>query len=110
MKASFVGRWRIVEMELWDQKFIDLDGPGHITFARNGRGEMHSGAVNLILDWRLNTGGSRVGFTFEGFDEGDEVTGKGWAELAGGKLKGRIVFHLGDESGIQAQKAGKSKS
>jgi hypothetical protein len=34
MKASFVGRWRIVEMELWDQKFVDLESPGHITFNR----------------------------------------------------------------------------
>lgn len=110
MKASFIGRWRIIEMELWDQEFIDLDGPGHITFARIGRGEMHFGAVNLTLDWRLNARESRVDFTFEGFDEGDEVTGRGWAELAGRNLKGRIVFHLGDESGFRAQKTGKSKS
>jgi hypothetical protein len=110
MKVSFVGRWRIVEMELWDQEFIDLDGPGHITFARNGRGEMHFGAVNLTLDWRRNTKGNRLDFTFDGFDEGDEVSGRGWAELDGGKLTGRIAFHLGDESGFEAQKASKSSS
>jgi hypothetical protein len=34
MKASFVGRWRIVEMELRDQEFVDLVPPGHITFDR----------------------------------------------------------------------------
>ena len=107
MKGSFVGRWRIVEMELWDQDFVDLESPGHLTFARNGRGDLHFGAVNVALDWRLDTKGGRVEFTFEGFDEGDEVSGRGWAELKDGKLTGRITFHLGDESGFVARKAEK---
>jgi hypothetical protein len=50
-----------------------------------------------------------VDFAFEGFDEGDEVSGNGWAELSGGKLTGRIAFHLGDESGFVAEKAGKAR-
>jgi hypothetical protein len=45
-----------------------------------------------------------VDFTFEGFDEGDEVTGRGWAELNGGKLTGRIAFQQEDESGFVAKK------
>ena len=109
MKGSFVGRWRIVEMELWDQDFVDLESPGHIVFTRNGHGELHFGALEVTLDWRLDATGNRVDFAFEGFDEGDEVSGKGWAELNGRKLTGRIAFHLGDESGFVAQKAGKSQ-
>jgi hypothetical protein len=105
MKAPFVGRWRITEMELWDQEFIDLESPGHITFERGGRGELHFGAVNVTLDWRADAKENRVDFSFEGFDEGDEVSGRGWAELNGGKLTGRIAFHHGDESGFVAQKA-----
>ncbi len=104
MKAGLVGRGRIVEMELWDQEFIDLESPGHITLNGSGRGEMHFGAVDLTLNWRLNTNGSRVEFAFQGFDEGDQMTGRGWAELDSGKLTGRIVIHLGDESGFVAQK------
>ena len=96
-------------MELWNQEFIDLESPGHITFTRNGRGEMHFGAVDLTLDWRLNTKASRVEFTFEGFDEGDEVTGRGCAELDGAKLTGKIAIHLGDESGFVAQKVKTSR-
>ena len=103
MKPFFIGRWRIVEMELWDQEFIDLESPGHITFARYGRGELHFGAVNATLDWRASTKGNRVEFTFKGFDEGDEVYGSGWAELLGGKLTGRIGFLQGDESGFVAR-------
>ena len=96
-------------MEQWDQDFVDLVSPGHITFTRNGRGELHFGAVEVSLDCRAAATGNRVNFSFEGFDEGDEVTGSGWAELTGKKLTGRIAFHLGDESGFVAQKAGKAE-
>jgi hypothetical protein len=105
LKTSFIGRWRIVEMELWDQEFIDLEGPGHITFTRGGGGELHFGAVNVTLDWRLDDKEYRVDFTFEGFDEGDEVSGRGWAEVEARKLTGKIAFHHVDESGFVAQKA-----
>src|SRR6185369_16520457 len=72
MKSSFIGRWRIVEMAQWDQEFVDLVSPGHITFTRNGRGELHFGAVDVSLDWRVDVTGNRVDFSFEGFDEGYE--------------------------------------
>jgi len=108
MKASFAGRWRIVEMEQWDREFVDLVSPGHITFNRDGRSELHFGAVDVSLDWRVDAAGNRVDFVFEGFDEGDEVSGTGWAEVNGGKLTGRIAFHSGDESGFVAEKAGKA--
>jgi hypothetical protein len=109
MKSSFAGRWRIVEMEQWDQKFVDLVSPGHITLIRDGRGELHFGAVDVSLDWRVDATGNRVDFSFEGFDEGDEVSGTGWAELSGGKLTGRIAFDLGDDSGFVAEKASKAR-
>ena len=110
MKSTFAGRWRIVEMEQWDQEFVDLVSPGYITFTRDGRGELHFGAVDVILDWRVGAAGNRVDFSFDGFDEGDEVSGRGWAELHGGKLTGRIAFNFGDESGFVAKKAGKARS
>src|ERR1017187_9887135 len=103
MEASFAGRWRIVEMEQWDQEFVDLVSPGHITFTVDGRGELHFGAVDVSLDWRIDAAGERVDFAFEGFDEGDEVSGAGWGALNGGKLTGMIAFHLGDKSGFVAQ-------
>ena len=109
MKASFAGRWRIVEMEQWDQEFVDLVSPGHITFTGDGRGELHFGAVDVSLDWRVDATGNRADFAFEGFDEGDEVSGSGLAELSGEKLTGRIAFDLGDESGFVAEKAGKAR-
>ena len=105
MKSAFVGQWRIVEMEQWDQEFVDMDSPGHITFKPGGRGELHFGAVDLDLDWRWDAAQNRVEFTFEGFDEGDEVSGRGWSAMQGDRLEGRVQFHQGDESGFKAQKA-----
>jgi len=45
-----------------------------------------------------------VDFTFEGSDEGDQVSGRGWAKIEGKQMVGQIVFHLGDESGFTAKK------
>ena len=29
MNKAYLGKWRIKEMDLWDEEFIDLDGPGY---------------------------------------------------------------------------------
>jgi len=39
-------------------------------------------------------------FTFTGFDEMDETSGKGWASPAQGRLVGHFKFHQGDKSGF----------
>ncbi len=103
MKSTFIGRWRIVQMEQWDQDFVDLVAPGHLTLSAGGRGELCFGAIDANLDWRVDAAANRVDFSFEGFDEGDEISGRGWAELNGATLTGRIFFHLGDESGFVAR-------
>lgn len=90
-------------MEQWDQDFVDLEGPGFISFEKNGRGEMKFGAVSLQLNWELN-GDTGLDFSFDGFDEMDEVSGRGLAKLEAGLLVGRIRFHLGDSSKFTARK------
>jgi hypothetical protein len=104
---KFLGRWRILEMEQWDRDFIDLTREGHISFEKKNRGELHFGAVDCDLDCRLETVGAqeRIEFSFVGMDEGDEVSGRGWAVLVGGRLRGRIYFHDGEESGFVAAKS-----
>jgi len=97
------GKWRLVEMEQWDQDFVDLEGPGFISFAKNGQGGMKFGAVSLQLNWERN-GDPRLDFSFVGFDEMDEVSGRGWAKLEAGSLVGRIGFYLGDTSEFTAKK------
>jgi hypothetical protein len=106
MNDDYVGTWRITEMELWDQDFIDLVKPGQIIVYEDGRGSFNFGAVELDIDCTPVRSGkqSRIGFTFQGFDEGDEVSGKGWLKLHGDVLKGEIHFHLGDKSWFKARK------
>lgn len=45
-----------------------------------------------------------VEFSWEGNDEGDQVSGRGWAQLADdGTLDGHLYFHLGDDSSFHAE-------
>ncbi len=99
---AFKGRWRIVAMDLWDKGAINLVEPGCIAF--NGEeGEMRFIAVRAWLDVRYSTrdGGPIAEFSWEGVDEGDQRSGRGWVTPATtGGLVGHIFFHNGDESGF----------
>lgn len=105
MKSSFPGYWRIVEMEQWDLDYIDMEIPGHITFKKDATGQVHFGCVDAGFNWIFNSSKSRAEFTFSGFDEGDEVSGRGWAKVKGDRLDGWMAFHLGEKSGFVAVKA-----
>lgn len=106
------GRWRIVEMEMWDQEAIDLVGPGFIEFPKIGTGRFGFVAVKGWMDcrWSERDGLPFVDFTWEGSDEGDQISGSGWAALAeNGTLTGRLFIHMGDESGFTATPSTKGK-
>jgi hypothetical protein len=94
-RSTVLGRWRIVEIEGWDTSYIDMLGPGHIQFDRDG-GHIEFGAVQIGLDcWYSPTGAH---FNFQGHDEMTEVSGNGDADLEpDGTLTGEIRFHHGDE-------------
>lgn len=91
-------------MEQWDQDFVDLEEPGHFTFRKSGSGGFHFGCVDASLDWRYEASIDRVDFIFDGFDEGDQVSGRGWAKIEEEQLVGQIIFHMSDESGFKASK------
>ena len=108
-----IGRWRIVGMDLWEQEDIDLVAPGLIEFGKDHEGSLRFIAVQGWIDWRDAPGDGRPGaeFTWEGFDEGDPSTGRGWAAVEeGGSLRGHIYFDLGDDSGFRAERIGAPKS
>src|SRR6266542_2118186 len=91
--TGIAGRWRIVSMELWDTDAIDLVEPGFIEFGPDRTGRFGFIAVQGWMDCREATrdGPACVEFTWEGSDEGDQVSGRGWAALADdGTLDGRI--------------------
>jgi hypothetical protein len=98
---AFLGTWRIVETELWDEDALDLVVPAHITFTSEGLGHFQMIAVQGGIDARFD--GKRVEFSWVGDDDGSETNGRGWAEIVkDGKLRGRIYFHQGDDSGFVA--------
>lgn len=103
------GRWRIVEMELWDSDAIDLIEPGFIEIRSDGTGSLRFIAVEGWMDIReVDRGGlPGIEFSWEGNDEGDAATGRGWATLSDdGSLNGRIFFHMGDDSSFNAVRKG----
>lgn len=100
MTHPLAGKWRIVEMALWDQEFIDLLGPGYIAFDDHGGGEFCFGAVTGTLD--CSYAKASIHFTWDGFDNG-ETSGDGYVELQDdSSVTGEISFHLGDESSFVA--------
>jgi hypothetical protein len=100
--GDLTGRWRIVEMDLWDQDALDLVAPAFVEFSPDHTGQFGFIAVTGWIDWRsAGSGRPGVEFSWEGTDEGDQVSGRGWAALqTDGVLHGHLYFHLGDDSGF----------
>ncbi len=98
-----IGTWRIVEADLWDRDYLDLVEPASITIRADGHGEIGFGAMQASLD--LEYGPSTVFFTWAGFDEMDEVSGSGSAELLeDGSIEIEFAYHLGDEAVLKARR------
>ena len=108
--TSIAGRWRIVEMDLWDGDALDLCGPAFIELAGRRTGSLGFIAVEGSVDWRPVDHDGRPGaeFSWEGFDEDAPASGRGWVVLEeDGSLRGHIFIHLGDDSGFRATRAGR---
>ena len=100
-KSALVGRWRIVEADLWDRDFLDLCGPATLVVGSEGHGEISFDAVQVGLDIAYNH--DEIDFIWCGFDEMDEVQGSRSAELQDdGSLITDFVYHLGDEAVLKA--------
>lgn len=100
-------------MDMWDQEAIDLVAPGFIEFGTNRIGEFGFIAVRGQMDCRQGERGERdrVEFSWQGDDDGDEVSGRGWAVLADdGSLQGHLYIHLGDDSGFRAVPFGRESA
>jgi hypothetical protein len=109
--TRLIGRWRIVAMDVWDQDAIDLMGPGFIEFTEDGMGEFGFVAVRGQLDCRSveRDGRPSIEFSWEGDDDGDQVSGRGWATLTEeGEVTGHLFIHLGDDSDFRATPFGPS--
>ena len=106
-KKTITGRWHITSMELWDQDFIDAEVPGYIEFTQDGLGDFQFGYVRCDIDWKgtERDGQPAAEFSFEGMDEMEPTSGRGWCVLNDGNLSGQFMFFHGDESGFTAKRA-----
>jgi hypothetical protein len=101
--CQLIGRWRIVDADLWDRDYLDLDGPAIITIGADNNGEIAFGALQAGLD--LSYGPSMVFFRWNGSDEMDQVTGDGSAELLDdGSIEITFAYHNGDEAILKAKR------
>jgi hypothetical protein len=103
--SPLVGRWRITWMEMWDQSFVDAEVEGFVRFVEDGSGEFHFGYVHGDINDQETERNGRpaVVFSFEGNDEMDPCSGRGWAFRKGDRIGGKLAFHRGDESKFKAE-------
>ena len=105
-KNPYIGKWRITEMELWDQDYVDEMTEGHFTFKKDGIGYFQFGWVEGGIDYRIEKCGEieRLEFSWEGQDENDPALGRGYVTLKEDFIEGRIYFHMGDVSWFKAER------
>ena len=105
-ESPFTGRWHIASMDEWDVDYMEEEGPAFIEFGADQMGEFRFGLTSGNIDYRLTERGGQPAaeWTWEGMDEMDPCTGRGWAVLQGDELHGVIFFHQGDESGFVARR------
>jgi hypothetical protein len=110
--SLFTGHWHIVSMDGWDVDATGEDGPAFIEFGADQMGDFRFGLTSGNTDYRITErdGLPAAEWTWEGMDEMDPCTGRGWAVLEGDELHGMIYFHQGDESGFVAKRARQRKA
>lgn len=98
--VPFLGTWRIIETEMWDLEDLDIVEEARITFERDGVGELRLLAIGASIDYRVGQrdGAACVEFSWAGYDESEPVSGRGWARIDSGVMKGTLFIHQGDES------------
>ena len=101
--CKLIGHWRIIEADLWDRSYLNLDGPATLTIDAQGDGEIAFGALQASLE--IGFSPSMVFFTWAGADDMTQVTGEGSAELMqDGSLEITFACHDGDEAVLKAQR------
>lgn len=105
---AFAGRWRIVEMDNWDNDVLDLVEEAHLRFDGSTDGENGFAALKALLDVRYGArdGSACAELSWEGQDENDPACGRGWAATGtAGCLIGHFYIHNGDDSGFVCERA-----
>ena len=100
--SAVIGKSRIFEADLWTAKDLDLVEPAYIRFDADGGGEFKFICVAGSMACSFTR--SSAGFTWTGFDEMDEASGSGDAEIGDAdNLTIEISFHNGDDAILKAR-------
>jgi hypothetical protein len=108
MRAStgcrLLGKWRIIDADIWDRAYLDLVQPAYMEFRKNGRGEFAFGAMQATME--LEYAPRTIFFSWAGFDEGDEMSGSGSADLQDDStIEIDLAFHNGDDAVLKARRS-----
>ena len=99
--TDLLGEWEITSMDAWDDEYIHAVDKAQIKFLPNG-GVIDFGYVFGLIDYRI--GNEKVEFSWDGDDEGEEVSGRGYLTVKENSMEGKIFFHFGEESKFTAEK------
>lgn len=99
-----VHRYKLTELDGFDEDYLHLVDDSIFEFAIGGTGLFRFGAMEATMDVEETErdGKRAILFTWEGFDEGDQVRGSGWAVMDDTGLQGEIAYHLGDTYSFEA--------
>lgn len=88
--SQFEGHWRITSMEMWDQDFVDAEVQGYFEFGPDGLGNFQFGYVSGEIDYLDTIRDERPGveWSWDGQDEMDPASGRGWAVIDGDRIQG----------------------
>ncbi len=101
---SLFGTWHIYEMETWDEDYFNEEVQAYINIKRDQCGEFQFGYVTGYFEGELESK-KRLVFSFEGEDENDPCSGRGYIELVDeNKAKGKFYIHQGDSSEFSAKR------
>jgi hypothetical protein len=95
---SVTGTWRIVSSPDFDHDYLRMEVEPYVELAHASErvsGSYQVGLQQGDLDGRLE-GEGRVGFSFEGMDEMDEVHGRGTLVIDGAGARFVLEYHQGD--------------
>lgn len=107
-KNPFIGKWNISEMEQLDSEYINEEEDAYFEFGKGNQGDFHFGCVQGSMDCEIETvdGKPRIAFSWDGTEEMDETSGRGWALVEDtGTLSGKLFFHMGDSGWFKAKRA-----
>lgn len=103
VSSDVIGKWRIVEDDTWESGYLDMLDPAYMAFDDKGNGEFTFGCVKGGMELEYST--RIIYFKWTGFDEMDEVSGDGSADLLDdGTLEIEFRFDSGDEVIMKARK------